>query len=258
MGSEAAASGTAARGMPYKRESVPAPRRRRGPRGCRRLWSSCGAHQGRRGRGTAGRRWVLRPQSWRCGLFRRRCPVSGWCRSCRPPGSLRSVRSVRRRRERRLHHLPHDGAGLGLEHLPGAGGADVFNEAPIRREDVGNHVGPHQLPAVDYGADGRCHFEVGDLTALPEGTGGQLHRAHPVGGVVQAFLRLRGQVDAGGLPEAEGGEVAAESSRPSRAPIWMKLWLQEFSSAWVTVWAPWRLWLAQWNRVPATEMDSPQ
>ena len=38
----------------------------------------------------------------------------------------------------------------------------------------------------------------------------------------------------------------------------IKLWLQEFSSACVTVWVPWRLWLAQWNRVPATEMDSPQ
>ena len=24
--------------------------------------------------------------------------------------------------------------------------------------------------------------------------------------------------------------------------------MQEFSSAWVTVWLPWRLWLAQWNR----------
>ena len=87
----------------------------------------------------------------------------------------------------------------------------MFNEAPIRREDVGDHVGPHQLSAVDHGADGRCHFEVGDLAALPEGAGGQLHRAHPVGGVVQALLRLRGQVDAGGLPEAEGGEVVAES-----------------------------------------------
>ena len=38
----------------------------------------------------------------------------------------------------------------------------------------------------------------------------------------------------------------------------MKLWLQEFIRASVTVCTPWRRRLAQWNRVPDTEMYSPQ
>ena len=40
------------------------------------------------------------------GFFRRRCPASGWCRSCRPPGSRRSARCVRRRTEQRLPSSP--------------------------------------------------------------------------------------------------------------------------------------------------------
>ena len=86
--------------------SVPTPRHTPGPKGCRRRWSSCGAHPGRPDTETAGRRWAPRPQSWQCGLFRRRCPASGWCRSCRLPGSPRSGRSVRRRRGRRPPSSP--------------------------------------------------------------------------------------------------------------------------------------------------------
>ena len=86
----------------------------------------------------------------------------------------------------------------------------MLDEGAVRREDVRYHVGLHQLAAVDHGADRRRHFEVGDLAALAESAGGQLHRAHPVGGIVEALFRLGRQVDAGGLPEAEGGKIAAE------------------------------------------------
>ena len=60
----------------------------------RRQSSSCGVRPSTPDTKTAGRRWEPRPQSWQYGLFRRRCPASGWCRSCRPPGSpwMRALR----------------------------------------------------------------------------------------------------------------------------------------------------------------------
>ena len=85
-----------------------------------------------------------------------------------------------------------------------------FSTCRLRAEDVRDDVGLHQPSAVDHGADRRRHLEVRDLAALPEGAGRQLHRPHPVGGVVEALFRLGGQVDAGGRAEAEGRKVVAE------------------------------------------------
>jgi len=74
--------------------------------GCRLRSSSCGVRPSTPDTKTAGRRWEPRPQSWQYGLFRRRCPASGWCRFFRPPGSPGSGRSVHRRRAPRLPSSP--------------------------------------------------------------------------------------------------------------------------------------------------------
>ena len=94
------------RDSPCTPASAPALRHRRGPTGCRLRSSSCGVHPGRPDRETADRRWEPPPQSWQCGLFRRRCPASDWCRFFRPPGSPGSGRSARRRRAPRLPSSP--------------------------------------------------------------------------------------------------------------------------------------------------------
>ncbi len=52
----------------------------------------------------------------------------------------------------------------------------------------------------------------------PKGAGRQLYRAHSVGGVVEALFRLGGQVDAGGLPQAEGGKIIAEGLSAQSGP----------------------------------------
>ena len=109
-----------------------------------------------------------------------------------------------------LHHLPHGAGGLLFQHLPLADGGEVVDDLALRAEDVRDDVGLHQPPAVDHGADRRRHLEVRDLAALPEGAGRQLHRSHPVSGVVEALFRLGGQVDAGGRAEAKGRKVVAE------------------------------------------------
>ena len=110
-----------------------------------------------------------------------------------------------------LHHLPHGAGGLFLEHPAAADRGEMVDDLALRAEDVRDNIGLHQPPAVDHGADRRRHLEVGDLAALAKGAGGQLHRSHPLGGVVEALFRLGRQVDAGGGAEAEGREVVAES-----------------------------------------------
>ena len=87
----------------------------------------------------------------------------------------------------------------------------MLQNAAVRRKDVRDQIRLHQLAAVHHRTDGGGHFQIGNLTALPEGAGGQLYRPHAVGGVVQALFRLGGQVDAGGFPQAEGGKIIAES-----------------------------------------------
>ena len=87
----------------------------------------------------------------------------------------------------------------------------MLQNAAVRRKNVRYQIRLHQLAAVHHRADGGSHFQIGDLAALPEGAGGQFHRSHAVGGVVQALFRLGGQVDAGGLPQAESGKIIAES-----------------------------------------------
>ena len=109
-----------------------------------------------------------------------------------------------------LHHAAHDLGGLRPDDLPPAHRVDVLQYAAVRVQDVADEIGLHELSAVHHGAHGCGHFHVGDLAALAKGTGRQLHRAHAVGGVVQALFRLGGQVDAGGLPQTKGGEIIAE------------------------------------------------
>ena len=87
----------------------------------------------------------------------------------------------------------------------------MLQYAAVRVQDVADEIGLHELSAVHHGAHGCGHFHVGDLAALTKGAGRQLHRAHAVSGVVQALFRLGGQVDAGGLPQAKGGKIIAES-----------------------------------------------
>ncbi len=199
----------AARGCLCTPASVPAPRRRPGPKGCRRRSSSCGVRPDRPDTETAGRRWGPRPQSWQCGPFRRHCPASGWCRSSAHPVARDPRVASAAVEHHRLHHLPHDRQVSGLITCRLHTGSMCSRTCPPGPK-CPTPVGLHQPAAVDHSTDGRGHFRIGDLAALPEGAGGKLHRAHAVGGVVQALFRLGGQVDAGGLPQAKGCKVVAE------------------------------------------------
>ena len=109
-----------------------------------------------------------------------------------------------------LHQRAHDGGGLLRDDLCFDGGLGLPQRHAVGVGGAGHHIGLHQPPAVDDGRHRRDHLQVADLAALPKGTAGQLHRAHLIGGIILAACDLAGQVDAGGLPQAEGGKVVAE------------------------------------------------
>ena len=110
-----------------------------------------------------------------------------------------------------LHQAAHRGGGLRADDAALHRRLHFLHNSAVRRRDFRHNVGLHQLAAVYHRTDRREHLQVADLAALPERAARQLHRAHPVRRVVFAAPDLARQVDARGLPQAEGRKVITEA-----------------------------------------------
>ena len=110
-----------------------------------------------------------------------------------------------------FHHCAHFGAGFLGDHLPHHGGRGFMHKGSVCVRDPLHQIGLHPLAAVHHGRHSHRHLNGRDLAGLAEGTAGQFHRAHPVGGVIFALFRFRRQVNAGGPTQAKSLEIIAES-----------------------------------------------
>lgn len=173
--------------------SVPEPRRTPGRKGCRRQSSSCGVRPStpdtklRVVDGSHGHK------AGNTGFFVGAVQLLAGAALAAHPVALDAGIAPAAVEYHGFHHLTHGFRSFRFDHLPPAHRLCVLQNAAVRVQDIADKIRLHQPAAVHHSAHGCGHFHIGDLTALAEGAGGQLHRPHAVDGVVQTLLGSAGR-----------------------------------------------------------------